>query len=88
MDRQERGVAMKHDILSLAREVVRTEAQAVAALESRLGESFQKAVELLADCRGKTIVAGVGKSGTITAPRPVGRPRRPGAVAAAPRRRA
>jgi len=65
MDRQEHGVAMKHDILSLAREVVRTEAQAVAALESRLGESFQKAVELLAACRGKTIVAGVGKSGLI-----------------------
>jgi arabinose-5-phosphate isomerase len=56
---------MKLDPLALAREVVRTEAQAVAALESKLGPAFTKAVELLAACHGKTIVAGVGKSGLL-----------------------
>ncbi len=48
-----------------AREVVRIEAAAVAALEARLDASFVKAVELLAACRGKVIVSGVGKSGLL-----------------------
>jgi len=61
----ERGVAMKRDPLELAREVVRTEAQAVAGLESRLGPAFVRAVEAIAACRGKLVVAGVGKSGLI-----------------------
>jgi len=65
MARSERGATTRRDPLALAREVVRTEAQAVAALEARLGESFTRAVDLLAACRGKTIVAGVGKSGLI-----------------------
>jgi arabinose-5-phosphate isomerase len=53
------------DLLSLAREVVRIEAAAVAALEERLGDEFLRAVELLAACRGKVIVSGVGKSGLV-----------------------
>jgi arabinose-5-phosphate isomerase len=56
---------MSRPPLDLAREVVRTEAAAVAALEGRLGESFVRAVEILAACRGKVIVAGVGKSGLL-----------------------
>lgn len=51
--------------LDLARGVVRTEAAAVAALEARIGPEFERAVELLAACRGKVIVSGVGKSGLI-----------------------
>jgi arabinose-5-phosphate isomerase len=53
------------DLLALAREVVRVEAAAVAALEGRLGDEFVAAVEILAACRGKVIVSGVGKSGLI-----------------------
>lgn len=53
------------DLLALAKGVVRTEAEAVAALEARLGETFLSAVELLGECRGKVIVAGVGKSGLL-----------------------
>jgi arabinose-5-phosphate isomerase len=55
----------KQDLLALARQVVRTEAEAVAALEGRLDAAFLDAVETLAGCRGKVIVAGVGKSGLI-----------------------
>ncbi len=55
----------KQDLLALARTVVRTEAEAVAALEAKLDASFMDAVEALAGCRGKVIVAGVGKSGLI-----------------------
>lgn len=56
---------MARPLLEIAREVVRTEASAVAALEQRLGPEFEKAVRLLAGCRGKVVVSGVGKSGLI-----------------------
>ena len=57
--------ATSDDPITRAREVVRIEAAAVAALEGRLGDSFTKAVEVLAACRGKVIVSGVGKSGLL-----------------------
>lgn len=53
------------DLGALAREVVRIEAAAVAALEGRIGADFLRAVDLLAECRGKVIVSGVGKSGLL-----------------------
>ena len=55
----------KSDLIALAREVVRIEAAAVAALERRIGPDFLRAVDLLAGCRGKVIVSGVGKSGLL-----------------------
>ena len=59
------GVRDPRRLLELAREVVRTEAAAIAGLEPRLGEDFLRAVEILAGCRGKVVVSGVGKSGLI-----------------------
>jgi arabinose-5-phosphate isomerase len=59
------GAAAADALLARAREVVRIEAAAVAALEERLGAEFVRAVETLAACRGKVIVSGVGKSGLI-----------------------
>jgi arabinose-5-phosphate isomerase len=53
------------NLLALAREVIRTEATAVAGLEQRMGPEFEKAVRTLAACRGKVVVSGVGKSGLI-----------------------
>jgi arabinose-5-phosphate isomerase len=53
------------EVLARARAVVRIEAAAVAALEQRLDGSFAEAVDLIAGCRGKVIVSGVGKSGLI-----------------------
>jgi len=47
------------------RAVLEQEAAAVAALAKRLDERFGKAVELLAACRGRLVVSGVGKSGAI-----------------------
>ncbi len=41
------------------------EAEAVSGTESRLDESFPRAVRLLAGCQGRVIVSGVGKSGLI-----------------------
>ena len=51
--------------LALARRVLQTEAAAILALVPRLDGRFDRAVELLQTCRGRVIVAGMGKSGII-----------------------
>lgn len=53
------------EIIALGRRVVRLESEALAATESRIGESFADAVHLIAESKGRVIVAGVGKSGLI-----------------------
>ncbi|MEW5794944.1 MAG: KpsF/GutQ family sugar-phosphate isomerase [Candidatus Zixiibacteriota bacterium] len=53
------------DLIRYAQEVIRSEAGAVAAMADRLGPSFQQAVEAILECRGRVIVAGLGKSGLI-----------------------
>ena len=50
---------------ALARKVLQTEAAAILALVERLDESFERAVRLLLECRGRVIVTGMGKSGII-----------------------
>jgi len=47
------------------KEVVRMEAEAIQALEERIGEEFQKAVDILLACKGRVIITGLGKSGLI-----------------------
>jgi arabinose-5-phosphate isomerase len=51
--------------LARGREVLRQEAAAVAALAARLDERFGRAVALVAACRGRVVVTGLGKSGII-----------------------
>ena len=51
--------------LDLARKVLRIEAAAILGLVDRLGEDFERAVQLLFECRGRVIVTGMGKSGII-----------------------
>lgn len=46
---------------------LKDEAAAIEALIPRVGEEFDKAVQLILDCKGKLIVTGVGKSGQIGA---------------------
>jgi len=48
-----------------ARRVLSIEANAVAALADRLDGRFDRALALLAACRGKVVVTGMGKSGII-----------------------
>ncbi len=45
--------------------VVALEREALEAVESKLGESFARAVAIVAGARGRVIVSGVGKSGLI-----------------------
>jgi arabinose-5-phosphate isomerase len=51
--------------LDLAREVLLIEAHEVEALAQRLDSSFQHAVDLILQCRGRVVVSGMGKSGHI-----------------------
>ncbi len=55
----------RQESLEIARRVLTTEAEAVARLRDRLGESFLKALDLLYHCRGRVIVTGIGKSGIV-----------------------
>lgn len=52
-------------MLSLARETVQREARAVAAIEGQLTESMGQVAELLLNCSGHVLVAGVGTSHAI-----------------------
>ncbi len=51
--------------LDLARKVLQTEADAILGLIDRLNGDFERAVQLLYECRGRVIVTGMGKSGII-----------------------
>jgi arabinose-5-phosphate isomerase len=51
--------------LSLARETLQIEGEAVLALRSRLTPDFAVAVALLLNCTGRVVVSGIGKSGHV-----------------------
>ena len=51
--------------LDLARKVLRIEAAAILGLVERIDGDFERAVQLLFECRGRVIVTGMGKSGLI-----------------------
>ena len=52
-------------VLGDGRRVLEIEARAVQTLIERLDSRFAKAVEVLAQCKGKVVVSGMGKSGLI-----------------------
>ncbi|VVD82544.1 arabinose 5-phosphate isomerase [Pandoraea eparura] len=51
--------------LEVAREVLRTEADAIERVSAHLDDSFFEAISLLLACRGRVVVTGMGKSGHI-----------------------
>lgn len=51
--------------LEKAKEVIAIEAQAIKDLAKHLDKNFIKAVDLIAQCQGRVIVAGMGKTGLI-----------------------
>ena len=52
-------------INALAKEVLDIEANSILRLKNNIGEEFDKAVEILYNCKGRVIVTGMGKSGLI-----------------------
>ncbi|MGH9400768.1 MAG: SIS domain-containing protein, partial [Terriglobia bacterium] len=51
--------------IETARKVLEIEARTLAQLAGRLDQLFERAVDLIFACRGRVIVAGMGKSGII-----------------------
>jgi len=51
--------------LPIAKEALCAQAQAISQLAERLDGEFQRAVELILACKGRTVVCGMGKSGLI-----------------------
>lgn len=49
----------------IGRKVLEIEARAISNLISRIDDSFDQAVEMLAGCRGRVVTTGMGKSGII-----------------------
>ncbi|RME69706.1 MAG: KpsF/GutQ family sugar-phosphate isomerase [Nitrospirae bacterium] len=56
---------MSGEMVEIAREVLLTEAEAVRSLVDRLNENFDRAVEIIYQSKGRTVVTGMGKSGII-----------------------
>ena len=52
-------------ILDRGRHVVRLECEALAEVERRLDHHFVRAVELIAESKGRVLIVGVGKSGIV-----------------------
>ncbi len=55
----------EEDLVSFAREVLRTEAAAVGAVAERLGSEFPAAVRCIREAPGRVVVTGAGKSGLV-----------------------
>ena len=53
------------EIIETGRKALRDEAKAIVDMEDRIGQEFAESVKLIANCRGKVIVTGVGKSGHV-----------------------
>jgi arabinose-5-phosphate isomerase len=53
------------NIDEIGKRVIRIEAEALNAVESRMGENFIKAAQLIIERQGRVIVSGMGKSGLI-----------------------
>ncbi len=55
----------KADVLAAIKRAVQIELREVEALSKRIDSSFEDAVDLIAECKGRLICSGVGKSGLI-----------------------
>ena len=56
---------MKNDYKNIARKVIELEIKGLKKLRRFINSSFNNAVEVIANCQSKIIIAGVGKSGLI-----------------------
>ncbi|BDQ33162.1 KpsF/GutQ family sugar-phosphate isomerase [Pseudodesulfovibrio portus] len=55
----------KKDWLELAREVLDIEIEGLAAARDQLDDEFVRALTLMAECQGRVVITGVGKSGLV-----------------------
>ena len=53
------------DVVSIGRDVIEQEIEGLKGLMVGIGPAFERAVNILLECRGKIIVCGIGKSGIV-----------------------
>lgn len=53
------------DILDIAKKVLKTEAEAVLALIGKLDSTFEMAVQIIFESKGRVVISGMGKSGLV-----------------------
>ncbi|NPB05801.1 MAG: KpsF/GutQ family sugar-phosphate isomerase [Aquificae bacterium] len=53
------------DAIKTAREVIETEIRQLERLKDCVDENFERAVQILLNCKGKVVVTGIGKSGIV-----------------------
>ena len=51
--------------IAKAKEVITIEANAIKALTKKINRNFMRAVDLVAKCKGRVVVSGIGKAGII-----------------------
>lgn len=56
---------MTTNVISIARQVIDIEIQALSGMAARLNGEFEKAVDIVMSTRGRVVVLGMGKSGII-----------------------
>jgi arabinose-5-phosphate isomerase len=56
---------MQLSVKQIALTTIQLEAGAIAALASYINDDFEKAVRVIADCKGRIVVSGIGKSAVI-----------------------
>ena len=55
----------KGSAIEVAKRVLKIEGDSLYALMDKIGDSFEEAVNLIIQCKGKVVVTGIGKSGLI-----------------------
>ena len=56
---------MRSSIKQIALSTIKLEAASIAGLASFINDDFEKAVRIIADCKGRVVVSGIGKSAVI-----------------------
>jgi arabinose-5-phosphate isomerase len=56
---------MESPLLQFARQVIQTEAAAVAAMSAAIDDQFEKAIHLILDCKTSLLISGIGKAGHV-----------------------
>jgi arabinose-5-phosphate isomerase len=56
---------MQSSIIQTAVRTIKMEAQSIQNLTAFINKDFEKAIEVIADCRGRIVISGIGKSAVI-----------------------
>lgn len=63
--REKKRIGARDSVITVAKKVLKTEAQAVDALATRIGGDFERAIDMIHETRGRVVVTGMGKSGLV-----------------------